>query len=336
MSGKEIQRFALDPEGNVVDVRKISSRGGMFFCPHCHDAMIPKMGSVKAWHFSHKAATCSYDAYLHSLAKIRIADWFNRSASVILDMKSSKVCADQGSCAFYDPSECVRPARISYDLKKYYHGCEIERAHGGFIADILCPHASAPLFIEIFVTHECSEEKKASGQRIIELAIDSEEAIDRIISSPVLAESENVRLYGFKRSQAPCRNLLRPLVKYTLHKSGKSHVSGGGINCRNYRHRQPSALYEITTGADCHPLEMYLVGKSMAHRDGFLPKDCSICFWLGGMPGSRVCKLYKRCGNPRRCEDNDARKCPMFRENRELIEDGLEMGDDLGIYEIWN
>lgn len=332
---RKIQHFALDSDGKTVDIRNLSNKNGLFFCPRCHDAMIPKMGKVKAWHFAHKAKTCAYDAYLHSLAEIRIAEWFNKNQSITLDMEAVKICSDYKTCPFHDSRECTNPARIQYDLKRYYSGCEIECPCGNFVADILCRHNNTPLFIEIFVTHECSDEKKTSGYRIIELVIDSEESIDKIVSSSVLVESEKVRLYGFKRKEILCGRMERSLTKFTLYQSRKSHVSEGNVNCRNYRSRRSSAIYEITTGAEPHPILMYLAGKSMAHRDGCLPKDCSICFWLGGDPGSRICKLHKRCGNPMWCDENDAGKCRMFRENRELIEECLAMCESWGSYEIW-
>ncbi len=224
---------------------------------------------------------------------------------------------------------------MRHDLKKYYPTCEIERGHGGFVPDILCLRQRAPLFIEILVTHECSEENRTSGNRIIELVIDSEESIDKLVSSSVIRESENMRLYGFRRTEMSYRNLQRPLVKYTLYRSGKSHVSEESVNCRNYQNRHPSAIYEITASADADPVLMYLAGKTMAHREGLLQKDCSICFWLGGTLGARICKLYRKCGNPMWCEDNDAAKCRMFRENTELVEECLAICDSFGAYEIW-
>lgn len=43
-----IQRYAIDSEDAIMDVRQIQNRADPFFCPACHDLMIPKMGKVKA------------------------------------------------------------------------------------------------------------------------------------------------------------------------------------------------------------------------------------------------------------------------------------------------
>lgn len=39
------------------------------------------------------------------------------------------------------------------------------------------------------------------------------------------------------------------------------------------------------------------------------------------MSGSKFCKLYKKCGNLKYCNDNDVLKCLMFRENILMIND---------------
>lgn len=41
------------------------------------------------------------------------------------------------------------------------------------------------------------------------------------------------------------------------------------------------------------------------------------------MSGSKFCKLYKKCGNPKYCNDNDVSKCSMFRENTQVINDAI-------------
>lgn len=334
----EIQRFALDAENNIVDIRNLSSRKGSFSCPACHDTMIPRMGKVKSWHFAHKATPCSYDTYIHTLAKIRIAEWFNKSPSIILDMEAVNICPDYDSCIFYDRHNCVSPARIQHDLKRYYASCDLEHRHDGFVADIFCNHDKNPIFIEIYVSHECSEEKKASGHRIIEILIDSEDDIEEIVSSSTLHESEQIRLYNFHKREKIGGNPARTLTKYTLFQSHKSYVSE--CLCRNYEYRNSKAIYEIVANAK-YSDPMYHIGKSKAYTEGYPVKDCSLCFWRGKsrssrffFSGSDICKLYKKCGTPKWCDDVDARQCPMFRANRALVKEYVEMCENMP-HEIW-
>ena len=58
-----------------------------------------------------------------------------------------------------------------------------------------------------------------------------------------------------------------------------------------------------------------------AYQDGYLKTDCQICKWQStDWAGDSFCKLYKKCGNPKYCRDNDASKCSMFGEDREMIQ----------------
>ena len=94
--------------------------------------------------------------------------------------------------------------------------CIQEHRYGGFIADLYCESYTNPnssIFIEIFVTHECSQEKKSSGIRIIEFAIQLEEDILNIVNSTKLIESEKVRLYKFKRKEFLVNKFVQPFQK---------------------------------------------------------------------------------------------------------------------------
>ena len=48
------------------------------------------------------------------------------------------------------------------------------------------------------------------------------------------------------------------------------------------------------------------------YNSSFLSLPFRLCFFF-------FCILYKKCGNPKYCKDNDALTCPMFKENKEII-----------------
>ena len=111
-----------------------------------------------------------------------------------------------------------------------------------------------------------------------------------------------------------------------LYPTLKSFVDKERYTCRNYNlsHR---GIYEISMPYDdCIPYflnsgGLYTVGKVKAYLDGYLKKDCQICRWQSSdWTGDNFCKLYKKCGNPKYCKDNDASKCVMFGEDREMIQ----------------
>lgn len=196
------QHYALDVNNNIINIRDtLKTKNEEYFCPHCHKEMITKRGNIRQWHFAHKTDKCSYDKYLHSLAEIMIMDWFNSKDKIVLSLLTDGKCDKSGDCVFFNEKDCTGQVYDDCNLKKYYSKCVREKKYKDFVADLYCEKENNPLFIEIFVTHKCSEEKKLSGIRIIEIGITSEEDIFNITNSNVLKESDNIRLYNFKRNK---------------------------------------------------------------------------------------------------------------------------------------
>ena len=140
-------------------------------------------------------------------------------------------------------------------------------------------------------------------------------------------------------------NIEKKKKKYILHHTLKSYVERDTFTCRNYNHHR-KGIYEISMPYDdCIPYfinsgGLYTIGKVKAYLDGYLKKDCQLCKWQAeDMSGSKFCKLYKKCGNPKYCNDNDVSKCSMFRENTQMINDAIS---DFNEYQkndsvdIWN
>lgn len=242
------QRFAFDINNNVIDIYNSTKVCKLqYFCPHCHNEMIAKRGDIRKWHFAHKTAKCSYDNYLHSISEKMILDWFNQKESIILEMNAKVECTHYDSCKFHNDKYCTGREPIQYDLKKYYSRCVRERGYKGFIADLLCEsddRPRSPIFIEIFVTHECSQEKKRSDIRIIEFHIQSEEDILDIISSSKIVEGGMVQLYNFKRTTIKNDCFVQPFQKYMLYPTLKSFVDRGRYTCKNYD-KFHKGIYEI-------------------------------------------------------------------------------------------
>lgn len=344
----KLQHFALDDSSNIIDIKNTNDADGhRYFCPFCHKEMITKRGNIRQWHFAHKSDKCSYDKYLHSIAEIMIMDWFNKKETVMLFMDNYEKCNKYGNCVFYDEKNCKGTRIVQFDLKKYYSKCIQEHGYKGFVADLYCENhnnSNSPIFIEIFVTHECSQEKKSSEIRIIELTIQSEEDILNIVNSNELVESEMVRLYNFRRKEILVDEFVLPFQKYILYSTLKSYVEKDIYTCKNYNQYR-KGIYEISMPYDdCIPYffnsgDLYIVGKVKAYLDGYLKKDCQICKWqTENMDGDRFCKLYKRCGNPKYCNDNDASKCSMFRENTYVINNAVSDFNEYlknGDVDIW-
>ena len=328
---RRLQHLALDQDNNIVDIKNTEDNK-KYYCPFCHKEMITKRGAIREWHFAHKNEACSYDNYLHSIAEIMIMDWFNSNNQIMLHMSTKEKCNRFKECAFYNNTNCSGTKEVKYNLKNYYTKCTREHGHQGFIADLFCEHNSnpdAPIFIEIDVTHKCSQDKINSGIRIIEIPIQSEEDILNITRSVCLIEGKTVRLYNFKRKESQSENYKLPFQKFILFPSTKSYVDRESYSCKNYKKRK--GVYEISMPYDdCIPYFLFngglsMVGKAMAYNDNFLKKDCQICRWKAqDMSGAYFCKLYKKCRNPKYCKDNDSSKCEMFKVDLNEIEKAIE------------
>ena len=342
---RRLQHLALDQDNNIVDIKNTEDNK-KYYCPFCHKEMITKCGAIREWHFAHKTEACSYDNYLHSIAEIMIMDWFNSSDQIMLYMSTKEKCNKFKECAFYNDENCSGTKEVKYNLKNYYTKCTREHGHQGFIADLFCEHNSkpnAPIFIEIDVTHKCSSDKINSGVRIIEIPNQSEEHILTITIAVHLIENKTVRLYNFIRKESLSENYNLPFQKFILFPSTKSYVDRETYSCKNYNTRK--GIYEISMPYDdCIPYFLFngglsMVGKAMAYNDKFLKKDCQICRWKAqDMSGIYFCKLYKKCGNPKYCKDNDSSKCEMFKVDLDEIKKAIDaLNEHLkqGNIDIW-
>jgi predicted RNA-binding Zn-ribbon protein involved in translation (DUF1610 family) len=345
---KQFQHFALDINDNIIDIRKTADfESQNYYCPHCHNEMITRRGNIRQWHFAHKADKCSYDKYLHSIAEIMIMEWFNKKNSIMLGLENDLKCDKFDSCVYFNFLHCKATEKQQYDLKKYYSKCIKEYGYGGFISDLYCENntkPNSPIFIEIFVTHKCTQDKINSGIRIIELKIQSEEDIINIINSNILKEGDKVKLYNFKRKEFLVDNLQQDFQKYILYPSLKDYVDKKNFTCRNYAQYR-KGIYEISLPYDDYIPNfingggLYMVGRVKAYLEGYFKKNCQLCMWqVEDVYDNKICKLYKRCGNPKYCKENDASKCSMFKEDRNTINNAISDFNEYlknGNVDIW-
>ncbi len=346
----QYQHYALDINNNIIEISNTNDlEVHQYYCPYCHKEMIAKRGNIRQWHFAHKTDKCSYDKYLHSIAEIMIMDWFNRSENIFLSLEHGLKCNAFDSCLFYNSMYCQASEKRQYDLKKYYSKCIHEIKYEGYIADLYCENnikPNSPIFIEIFVTHKCSQDKINSGIRIIELKIESEEDIINILNSNKLEEGEKVKLYNFKPKEFFVDYLKQDFQKYILYPSLKSYVNRNHFNCRNYA-KYRRGIYEISLPYDdCIPDfnifyigGFYMLGTVKAYLEGKIQKHCQLCkYQATDRNDDRFCKLYLKCGNPKYCRDNDPTKCSMFSLNSHLIEEAKEEINKYiasGVIDIW-
>lgn len=348
---KEIQSWALNEQNELVHAKDVDkSLKQTFHCPYCKDEMICKQGKVKRPHFAHKTTECSYDQYLHSLAKRRICEWFNKSNEVIIKINTVIKCSRYDNCMWkktkaatrgyidfeegdYIKDVCKKKESKERNLKQWFQFCEEERDFvlpdgTRYRPDILCHNAkdeNIPLFIEVCVTHPCEPGKIESGIRIIEVKIESEKDIENFISNPI-EESDVVKFYGFMQKEITdeVKEGL-PLIKYIHYSSGKVYIDFESFTCLNYDKKRKGD-YEITMSYDVsrssyasYTIKEYLyeLSNTLTYKTFTDFRACNICKWSRKSINGYTCYPYQEIGTNKNCNENDASKCTYFQANKE-------------------
>lgn len=181
---------AVDENGTVHNIGTITESNRSehkFYCLGCGKEMVPVLFKQqdRTCHFRHKVnESCNQETYLHNLAKKILARRFKTQPKFEVSYYVHNECPQKESCKIFGllrGKECSGITLRTVDLKEFYDTCEIEGAHNGFRADILLTNSHnpniQPLFLEVAVSHECTQEKLDSGCRIIEMKVQNESEI---------------------------------------------------------------------------------------------------------------------------------------------------------------
>ena len=349
------QHFAVSLDGVLTNIDIAHESNEEFYCPHCGCKMLKRCGKIRKWHFAHdwRSATeeqrnCSYESYLHAYAKIRIKEWFEKSQEIIICYNDTGICEDYETCSwrkYNENSSCKKTEQKEFNIKKILNKCEIEKGFNIngelFRPDLLWydeKNNNNNIFIEIKVTHECTEKKKNSNNRIIEFDICSEEDVEKIISGKII-ESDIVHFYGFK-TERRIKKYKMPhvcLYKFQLYESGKCHIDY--CNCHNIDKRKRATVLEIVIpNIDLDRSIFYTASIAKVHALGYPIRSCLLC-------------KYRKCTNEATpyCEktgsqievESEAIKCPDYLYNKKSRDYYLNSFknfeyDNLSIWEIDN
>lgn len=190
---------------NIEDITVEERKAHKFFCIHCGDEMVASLkNDYRKKHFRHKnKLQCDFDHYLHDLSELLFKEAYDSAEKFSLCYNADVECSNT-SCN-YKSADCIkRNQSMVINLKEWYQNCELEKNITGkdgneYRADILLSSNKPnipPLLIEIFVTHECTDQKKMSGLWIVEQKIHSEEEIRSLCESRKIYVDDNVSLYN--------------------------------------------------------------------------------------------------------------------------------------------
>lgn len=209
--------YAINEEGKPVHIEEITKENRhdcLYHCYGCGAELIPVLGNIKEHHSRHKPnSSCDPNKYLHEFAKAKIKKKFDENDSFVVKYQAHQKCKIADNCIFhkqYHWPECESKGLYAVDLKHFYDTCTSEKGYylelpdgkKRYIADLFLSHSQKPkkeqVCIEVWVTHECTEDKKQNGGRIIEIKIAKEsDAFREIVES----DDANlpIRFFNFNR-----------------------------------------------------------------------------------------------------------------------------------------
>lgn len=324
---------ATDADGHIVHIDEVTreNRAEHYYCVGCGEEMSAVLGDKLEHHFRHKKAHCSWESYLHKLAKRKIVEKFMQLTEMRLIRRHEVSCEDEHICPFYSKHYCCNYNSMMHNLLDYYNCCQEEVHIQGFIADLLLTNSNLesrePILIEVLVTHACEPRKLKSGLKIIEtINIESEEDIDDIIREGFV-EGKNCKLHGFKN--LPNKKFSkRPIDRFILHNTGGATTEG--IYCRDanikMRHDSKAELNINSDKLSNYMMSFYgrsevFAGLIYLKSKGLDIHNCLLCkyYCRNDFTGDPICKLYKKCGTPHNPKQTSALHCQYYRISQDVM-----------------
>ena len=300
---------------SAIDIEKGSAEweGVKFYFPGCEGDAEEEMLFIQRKHkkgftnyFRHRPGYIGDrnepDRYLHNYAELRIKERFDKSLTsgeFPVQYYVVEKCPHCSDCKLKGDLKCngePKAKLITYNLRKIYDTCSIEKGADKYIADLLLTNSQndsiKPMFLEVFVTHKCTEEKKTSGYPIIEIKINQKEDADNeiienageIVDEYLFMKSENqnkkppVVFYGFKREE-PFNDYIQ-YANFTLSKQENELIGDcKALFCKDVESYAPEnrALSFSVPLDEIKTIELYELGMAKAQAMGLKVRDCSIC-----------------------------------------------------------
>ena len=244
-------------------------------------------------HFRHeKGCTCDPNRYLHEFAKATIKKKFDENDTFVVKYNAYQKCKKSDECVFFQKyhwPECERDGLYEIDLKKFYDTCTPEKGfyedlpdgRKRYVADLLLKHSQKPenkqICIEIWVTHECTDDKKQNAGRIIEIKILKEkDAYRPIIESD--DEELPIRFFKFKKSVLTEPSHLLKHIK-VVNNDNMLKIERNECSCSDGITFDDNSVYEVIFDSTLNEKEEYLLFAALCNQSGtdLVVRDYTIC-----------------------------------------------------------
>lgn len=174
-----------DKDDQIVDISDVKkeNKQSEYYSIGSHTPMTAVLGENNQHHFRAKRGyMLNPETELHDYVKRILKYRFDTEESFFIKYFRIDCCSHGKDCIFYNERinecGCLDGKIWDYDLKKYYDTAIVEGSYDGFVADVLLTSSThpnrRPVFLEVVVTHQCSKEKIASGNKIVEIFVREE------------------------------------------------------------------------------------------------------------------------------------------------------------------
>lgn len=175
----------FDKDNHIVDISNVKkeNRQEEYYSIGSHTPMIAALGENKQHYFRAKRGyVLNPETELHDYVKRMLKYRFDTEDKFFIKYYRKECCPQEKNCIFNnewnDGCGCLGNKLFEYDLKQYYDTATIEGGHDGFVADVLLTSSThpqrKPVFLEVAVTHPCSQDKIDSGHKIVEVFVREE------------------------------------------------------------------------------------------------------------------------------------------------------------------
>ena len=269
-------------EDHLVEITSVTEkdRRKEYFCISCGAEMHPVLGSKKEHYFRHSGVSCSWDGFIHKYAEEKFKEAFDNSDTFLIPFNRHNKCPKVDNCLLYNQFAFSKCDGIieSLDLKK-----ECWAGDKKYIADLLLTNSKnegqKPLFIEIFHTHKCTDDKRNSGIKIIEIKIDTIDNIKTFLD-PKSQKFSSFELINFKPESHITG--LYEVQKASYTKDVQDELKCEKIQCvctdERLANKTEDSLFEVLVPGDEESSQKTLtrIGHLIGIQKGLM-KDCSYC-----------------------------------------------------------
>lgn len=197
--------FALDNQGALTHISD-ALRSSIYTCPGCKKNLTPVLGENYAKHFRHSEECCAVETYLHKCAKeaffYRYQQALSHEVPISLELERRVSCNGFRLALVRDETlHCLKSVPARYNLTQFFDQAELEKYDKvtGLRPDIMLCDAAGErrCYVEIFVTHPCSQEKIETGIPILEFQVHSAADIQMLLTGSYSIKDTSLRVFNW-------------------------------------------------------------------------------------------------------------------------------------------